>query len=83
MRHRLHNQFPTHAMSDADYEAAVAELTVQISSVATGFPDGEARKAASDALAQTFGAYEEQTALDWIKSACFRIGVDHNHCAGL
>jgi hypothetical protein len=80
----LHNQFPTAALTEQEYETALVHLSEQIGAQLVAWrPDGEAYKAASDALANTCQIGADQTVLDWIRAACAAVGANADACAGL
>ena len=80
----LHNQFPTNAMNCSEYEAALVHLSEQIGAqIVAQYPEGEAYKLASDALANTCQTAENQTVGEWIKAACTVVGASADACIGL
>jgi hypothetical protein len=80
----LHNQFPTSALTDEEYETALVHLSEQIGAqIVARYPEGEAYKAASDALANTCQTSADQTILGWIESACAAVGASADNCIGL
>jgi hypothetical protein len=85
----LHNQFPTAALTEQEYETALVHLSEQIGAQLVaqcpedGAWEGQACKWASDALANTCQIGADQTVLDWIRAACARVGANADACAGL
>ena len=80
----LHNQFPTSALTEGEYETALVHLSEQIGAqIVARYPEGEAYKAASDALANTCQISADQTILGWIESACATVGASADRCIGL
>jgi hypothetical protein len=80
----LHNQFPTAELTEQEYETALAHLSEQIGAQLVGWcPEGEAYKAASDALANTCQVSADQTVMDWIRAACAMVGATAEACTGL
>jgi len=80
----LHNQFPTSALTEEEYETALVHLSEQIGAqIAAHYPEGEAYKAASDALANACQTSADQTILSWIDAACIMVGASANGCVGL
>ena len=80
----LHGQTPTRGMSEAEYETLLVHLGEQISAqIANDYPAGEAAKAVSDALANTFGTSDDQTVTDWLKAASQRVGADWRGLVGV
>lgn len=78
--------FRTTAMtgiSEQDYETLLVHLGEQLAVAAEqqgSFPEGEAAKAASDALANAWDA--TLTGNEWLSEAGKRLGVDTSRCVG-
>jgi hypothetical protein len=81
---KLHNQFPTAELTEQEYETALVHLSEQIGAqMVAHYPEGEAYKAASDALANSCQVAPDQTVLDWIRAACAAVGANAEACTGL
>lgn len=82
---RLHNQTPTVAVTEADYETLLCHLGEQLTARcrAEGYPEDQAADAACDALANTFQTLEDQTILDWLMAAGARLAVSTHDCIGV
>ncbi len=79
----LHNQTLTNSLTEDIYDTVVVHLAEQLA--AQSHPDmrEEAHKSAIDALANYYGATEDQTILDWLRAVARRIGCDGDACAGV
>lgn len=72
---------PMHGITEAEYETLTHHLGEQLAALlAPNVPDGEAPKAAADALANTW--QDRHTATEWLAAAGRRLGVDTSGCAG-
>lgn len=80
----LHNQVPTAALTEADYETLLVHLGEQLTARcrAEGYPEEEAPKAVCDALANTFQTSDDQTVLGWLQAAGRRLTVSTAECVG-
>lgn len=81
----LHNQFPTSALTEQDYDTLLAHLGEQLTARcrAEGYPEDQAADAACDALTNTFGTAEDQTVLEWLIDAGRRLAVSTDECVGV
>jgi len=71
-------------MTEGEYETALVHLSEQVGAqIVAHYPEGEAYKAASNALANTYQDSADQTVLGWIESACAAVGASADICRGL
>jgi hypothetical protein len=71
---------PMTRITEGDYETLVVHLGEQLAALMPGSPEGEAGKAATEALANTWQA--TMTANEWLAAAGKRLGLDTSGCAG-
>lgn len=71
---------PMTRISESDYDALVVHLGEQLAALMPGSPEGEAGKAATEALANTW--QDTLTANEWLAAAGKRLGLDTAGCVG-
>lgn len=76
-----YNDTPMTHLTESDYDTLLVHLSEQLASLLRHFPEGEAIKAASDALTNEWR--DDLTARQWLAVAGGRLGVDTSECVGV
>lgn len=75
---------PIAHLSESGYEMLLIHIGEQITAqIGADYPEGEAAKAACDALVNTFGIENYQTVDEWAIAACSIVGADWRSCVGV
>ncbi len=75
-----YNNTPMSGITERDYETLLCHLSEQVAATLLNCPDGEAIKAARDALTNTWD--DVLTVRGWLAAAGSRMGTDTSECVG-